>query len=244
MLKRMRADVLLVERKVFESRSRAQAAIKAGLVTINSTIVRAPSDMFAPDAEITASQPHPYVSRGGLKLAAALDYFGIDPSGRDCIDVGSSTGGFTDVLLRRGAAFVTAVDTGREQLHATLRRNQRVRSLESTDVRMLGPEDVQPNPTLAVIDVSFISINLVLPPVAGLLARAADIVALIKPQFEVGKAAIGKGGIVRDEQAKEGAKADVRQTLQRLGFDVLGLIDSPITGGDGNQEYLIAGRRS
>ena len=239
----MRADILLVDRGVFDSRARAQAAIAAGLVRIDGQVVRKASEKFAPLAEIEAEAPHPYVSRGGVKLAAALDAFGIDPAGRRCLDAGASTGGFSDCLIQRGAAHVTAVDTGSGQLHSKLRDDGRIISLESTDIRKLAEAGLSPAPDLGVIDVSFISLALVLPAVARLLAPAAEVVALVKPQFEVGRAAIGKGGIVRDTAASEAALARIRDMLAQLGFEDLGRIDSPITGGDGNREYLIAGRR-
>jgi 23S rRNA (cytidine1920-2'-O)/16S rRNA (cytidine1409-2'-O)-methyltransferase len=238
-----RADQLLVERGIFESRARAQAAIAAGLVTADGAVVRKASAMLASDAQVTAEAPHPYVSRGGLKLAAALDAFGFDPKGRICLDVGASTGGFTDVLLKRGAAHVTAVDVGREQFHASLREHPRVRSLEGQDVRKLAPSDLPGPPSLAAIDVSFISLKLVLPAVAALLAPEAGIAALIKPQFEAGRAALKKG-VVRDEAVHERVCAEITATLEGLGFAILGLAPSPIEGGDGNREFLIGAKRS
>jgi len=237
-----RADQLLVERGLFESRARAQAAIAAGLVTADGAIVRKPSDRLAREARIEAEAPHPFVSRGGLKLAAALDAFGFDPQGRDCLDIGASTGGFTDVLLRRGARHVLAVDVGREQLHASLRRHPRVTSLEGQDIRELAPAATQTPPSLAVIDVSFISLKLVLPAVAALLAPEAGLVALVKPQFEAGRAALKKG-VVRDAETHERVCGEIVAALQELGFAVLGLVPSPIEGGDGNREFLVGARR-
>lgn len=240
---KQRLDKRLLELGLFDTRARAQAAIRAGTVTIAGWRVRAPSERFERTAEIAAAPAHPYVSRGGIKLAAALDHFGIDPRGRLCLDVGASTGGFSDVLLARGAAHVVAVDTGRDQLHASLRVDPRLVSLESTDIRTVSPASLGEAPDLAVIDVSFISLTLVLPAVAALLTPRCEVVALIKPQFEVGRGGLGKGGVVRDEAARAAAIERVRACLSGLGFQELGTIDSPIPGGDGNREHVIAGRR-
>lgn len=237
-----RADQLLVERGLFESRARAQAAIAAGLVSANGATVRKASEMLASDAQISAEAPHPYVSRGGLKLAAALDAFGLDPAGKTCIDIGASTGGFTDVLLKRGARHVYAVDVGRDQLHASLRADPRVTSLEAQDIRTLALDGLVEAPALAAIDVSFISLKLVLPAAARLLAPTASLAALIKPQFEAGRAALKKG-VVRDEAVHERVCAEIVEALAELGFAVSGPIPSPIEGGDGNREFLIGGRR-
>lgn len=237
-----RADQLLVERGLFESRARAQAAIAAGLVTADGRVVRKASEMVAGNAVVTAQAPHPYVSRGGLKLAEALEVFGFDPAGRVCLDVGASTGGFTDLLLKRGAAFVVSVDVGRDQLHPSLRGHPRVLSLEAQDIRTLAPDALPQTPSLAAIDVSFISLRLVLPAVAALLAPAAQIAALIKPQFEAGRAALKKG-IVRDEAVHESVCAEIAGLLAGLGFAVDEPVPSPIEGGDGNREFLIGGRR-
>ena len=237
-----RADQLLVERGVFESRARAQAAIAAGLVVADGHPVRKASDMLAADAVLAAQALHPYVSRGGLKLAGALDAFGLDPAGLLCLDVGSSTGGFTDLLLKRGARHVVAVDVGRDQLHASLRNDPRVTSLEGQDIRTLAPAMLPGQPELAAIDVSFISLRLVLPAVAALLAPRARIAALIKPQFEAGRAALKKG-IVRDETVQAEVCAGIVALLGELGFSVAGPIPSPIAGGDGNREFLVCARR-
>ena len=238
-----RADQLLVERGLCESRARAQAAIAAGLVTVDGRPVRKASEMIAADAVLTAQAPHPYVSRGGLKLASALDLFGFDPAGRVCLDVGASTGGFTDLLLKRGARRVIAVDFGREQLHASLRGDPRVTSREGCDIRSLTPVDLGEPPTLAAIDVSFISLRLVLPTVAALLAPTCEIAALIKPQFEAGRAALKKG-IVRDEAVHQRVCNEIATVLAELGFAVEAPVPSPIEGGDGNREFLIGGRRA
>ncbi len=237
-----RADQLLVELGLFESRARAQAAIAAGLVSADGAVVRKASEMVARKAAIVAQAPHPYVSRGGLKLKAALDAFGIDPAGQLCLDVGASTGGFTDVLLGGGATQVIAVDVGRDQLHPSLRGDTRVLSLEAQDVRTLSPDALPGRPGFACIDVSFISLKLVLPAVAALLAPEAALVALIKPQFEAGRAALKKG-VVRDEAVHAAVCAETVAVLAGLGFAVSGPIPSPIEGGDGNREFLIGGRR-
>lgn len=233
---------MLVERGFFESRARAQAAIAAGLVSADGRPVRKASEMVAQNAELIAEAPHPYVSRGGLKLAGAFDAFGFDPQGLTCLDVGSSTGGFTDLLLKRGARHVVAVDVGRDQLHASLRADPRVTSFEGQDIRTLAPEALPERPGLAAIDVSFISLKLVLPAVAALLAPTAGIAALIKPQFEAGRAALKKG-IVRDEAIQRQVCDEIVAALQALGFAVQGLIPSPIEGGDGNREFLVGARR-
>ena len=186
MAERLRADRLLVERGLFESRAKAQAAIEAGLVRAGGKPVRKASEEIATDSEIEASPAHPYVSRGGLKLAPALNHFGFDPAGRVSLDVGASTGGFTDVLLRAGAMRVYAVDVGTAQLHASLRADPRVVSFEQMDIRKLDGAKLDPPPDFAVVDVSFIALKLVLPAVTALLKRPSNLVALVKPQFEIG----------------------------------------------------------
>jgi 23S rRNA (cytidine1920-2'-O)/16S rRNA (cytidine1409-2'-O)-methyltransferase len=241
MTSRQRADRLLVERGLFESRAQAQAAIAAGLVTADGAPVRKASDALRPDAETRATPAHPWVSRGGVKLAAALDAFTIDPAGQACLDVGASTGGFTDVLLARGARLVHAIDVGRDQLHPRLGADPRVVSREATDIRALAALD--PPPSLIVADVSFISLRLVLPPALRLAAERAHLVALIKPQFEAGRAHVKKG-IVTDAGVRQQACDQIRESIASLGWIVLGLIPSPIAGGDGNQEFLIAAHRA
>lgn len=240
---RKRADQLLVERGFFESRARAQAAIAAGLVTAGGTPVRKASEGVPVDAEIVAQAPHPYVSRGGLKLAAALEEFGFDPTGRICLDIGASTGGFSDLLLQKGAKHVVAVDVGRDQLHASLRDDDRISNFEARDIRGIEPGELPGNPDLAAIDVSFISLKLVLPAAARLLAQRCGLAALIKPQFEAGRGALKKG-IVRDEAVQAQVCTEIRGVVEALGFAVVGLIPSPIEGGDGNREFLIGARRS
>ncbi len=195
--KTVRIDRLLVERGLFDSRAKAQAAIAAGLVTANDATVRKASEEIALDAALRATPAHPYVSRGGVKLAAALDHFGFDPNGRVCLDVGASTGGFTQVLLERGARRVYAVDVGRGQLHESLRARREVVSLEQTDIRTLSPSQLDEPPDLITIDVSFISLKLVLPAALALAKTPAQLIALIKPQFEAGRSHIKKG-IVRE----------------------------------------------
>lgn len=244
MTTRSRADRLLVERGLFDSRAKAQAAIIAGLVSANGVTVRKPSEEIATDAAIEATPAHPYVSRGGLKLEAALDHFGFDPKGRVCLDVGASTGGFTHVLLERGAARVYAVDVGRGQLHESLHARPEVVSLEATDIRNLAPGQFDPPPDLVTIDVSFISLKQVLPAALALaLAKTpAQLVALIKPQFEAGRDAIKKG-IVRDASVRQAVCDDISAFVTSLGWRVLGVTLSPVAGGDGNVEFLLGASR-
>jgi 23S rRNA (cytidine1920-2'-O)/16S rRNA (cytidine1409-2'-O)-methyltransferase len=238
---RKRADILLVERGFFSSRARAKAAIAAGLVSVGGAALRKASEDVAEDASIEAAALHPWASRGGVKLAAALDAFALDPSGLVCLDVGASTGGFTDVLLARGPAKVFAVDVGRGQLDPRLGADRRVVSLEGLDARALIPERLGERPDAIVIDVSFISQRLVLPSVLKLAADRAWLVSLVKPQFEGGRADIVKGR-VRSEAALERASANVRACVEAQGWTVLGLIPSPILGGGGAREFLIAAR--
>ena len=238
---RQRADVVLVQRGFFESRARAQAAIAAGLVTVEGAPVRRPSDLLELQAAIRAEQPYPWVSRGGVKLAAALDHFSIDPSGAACLDIGASTGGFTEVLLARGARRVYAVDVGRGQLHPRIAADPRVAGLQATDARSLSPALVPEPIDLLVADLSFISQKLVLPKAVALLRSQSRLVTLIKPQFEAGPAHVDKG-LVRDPAVREAVCADLAAFVAALGFDVIGVIPSPIAGGDGNCEYLLGAR--
>jgi 23S rRNA (cytidine1920-2'-O)/16S rRNA (cytidine1409-2'-O)-methyltransferase len=240
--KRQRADLLLVARGLFESRAKAQAAIAAGLVTANDAPVRKASEEIAVDARIEAAPAHPYVSRGGVKLQAALDHFKIDPKGRVCLDVGASTGGFTEVLLERGARRVYAVDVGRGQLHASLRARPEVVSLEETDIRTLSPARLDPPPDFVTVDVSFISLKLVLPAALALAKKPAQLVALIKPQFEAGRAALKKG-VVRDAAVRQRVCDDIAAFATALGWRLLGITPSPIAGGDGNVEFLLGAAR-
>jgi 23S rRNA (cytidine1920-2'-O)/16S rRNA (cytidine1409-2'-O)-methyltransferase len=239
---RMRADRLLVERGLFESRAKAQSAIEAGLVSADDVVVRKASDAIASDARLVATPAHPYVSRGGIKLAAALEHFGFDPNGRVCLDVGASTGGFTQVLQLRGARRVTAVDVGREQLHRSLRGLPEIVSLEGIDIRKLKPEQLGEPADLVTIDVSFISLKLILPAVTALAAPKAQLVALIKPQFEAGRQRVSKG-VVRDPVVHEAVCAEIEAFVRSVGWHVLGVIPSPITGGDGNREFLLGAVR-
>jgi 23S rRNA (cytidine1920-2'-O)/16S rRNA (cytidine1409-2'-O)-methyltransferase len=239
---RQRADRLLVERGLFESRAKAQAAVEAGRVSVSGVAVRKASDELPVDADIQATPAHPYVSRGGLKLAAALDHFGFEPEGRVCLDVGASTGGFTQVLRERGAKHVHAVDVGRNQLHASLRGLPDVTALEETDIRALASSRLSEPPSLAVVDVSFISLKLALPAITALVAPGAQLVALIKPQFEAGRAHLKKG-VVRDADVQRAVCDDIRVFTGALGWRVVGVIPSPIEGGDGNREFLLGASR-
>ena len=240
--KKDRIDRLLVERGLFDSRAKAQAAIAAGLVTANAAPVRKASEEIAVDARLRATPAHPYVSRGGVKLAAALDHFKFDPRGRVCLDVGASTGGFTQVLLERGAKRVYAVDVGHGQLHESLRGRPEIVSLEQTDIRTLSAAQLNEPPDLVTVDVSFISLKLALPPALALAKTPAQLIALIKPQFEAGRAAIKKG-IVRDPAVHAAVCADISAFVASLGWRVLGIIPSPIAGGDGNAEFLLGAAR-
>jgi 23S rRNA (cytidine1920-2'-O)/16S rRNA (cytidine1409-2'-O)-methyltransferase len=242
MTKRKRADVALVERGLFESRARAQAAIAAGLVTADGAVVRKSSDGIAEEAVVQAAPAHPWVSRGALKLAAALDHFGFDPGGDVCLDVGASTGGFTEVLLANGANRVYAVDVGRGQLHARLRCDPAVVSLEETDIRKLDPARLPEPPEFATVDVSFISLKLVLPALDRLMRTPAHLIALIKPQFEAGREH-SKKGIVRDAAVHAAVCEEIGAFAASLGWDVAGVIPSPIEGGEGNKEFLLGARR-
>ena len=239
---RMRADRLLVTRGLFDSRAKAQAAIEAGLVEADGIVVRKASEEIAHDAALKATPAHPYVSRGGVKLAAALDRFGIDPKGRVCLDVGASTGGFTQVLAERGAKRIYAVDVGRSQLHDSLRGRDAIVSLEQTDIRTLPAATFAEAPGLVTIDVSFISLKQVLPAVTALAAREATLVALIKPQFEAGRDKVKKG-VVRDAAVHRAVCDDIVAAAAALGWRVVGVIPSPIAGGDGNAEFLLAAER-
>jgi 23S rRNA (cytidine1920-2'-O)/16S rRNA (cytidine1409-2'-O)-methyltransferase len=244
MTSRVRIDRLLVERGLFESRAQAQAAIEAGLVVANETRVTKASQELAADAVLRAEPAHPYVSRGGVKLKAALDHFGFDPAGQVCLDVGASTGGFTDVLLARGATRVFAVDVGKGQLHRKLRVRPEVVVLEETDIRSLAPGRLAPPPCFVVVDVSFISLKLVLPAALRLAQPPARLVALIKPQFEAGRAEVNRQkGIIRDPQVHAAVAEDVAGAVAALGWRVLGRIPSPIPGGDGNREFLLGAAR-
>jgi 23S rRNA (cytidine1920-2'-O)/16S rRNA (cytidine1409-2'-O)-methyltransferase len=237
----MRADLLLVDQGVVESREKARALILAGEVLAGDRAIAKAGELVDPTIELRLRHaPMPYVSRGGLKLAHGLDTFGISPAGLVAMDVGASTGGFTDCLLQRGAARIYCVDVGQGQLAWKVASDPRVRVVDRTNIR-LATASLLPEPVdLVVIDVSFISLRLVLPPVALLAKPQAPVVALVKPQFEVGRADVGKGGIVRDPAARDRALVEVAAAAAVLGFAVLGNTASPITGGKGNVEFLLS----
>ena len=240
---RKRVDIVLVERGFFSSRARAQAAITAGLVRVGGVALRKASEEVAGDALIEAEAAHPWASRGGIKLAAALDAFALDPGGLVCLDVGASTGGFTDVLIARGAAKVVAVDVGHGQLDPRLAADSRVHSLEGVDARALTPEMIGDRPNAIVVDVSFISQRLALPQALKLAARRAWLVSLIKPQFELDRADLVKGRVTSEAALVRACDA-VRGAIEAQGWTVLGLIASPILGGAGAREFLIAARHA
>jgi 23S rRNA (cytidine1920-2'-O)/16S rRNA (cytidine1409-2'-O)-methyltransferase len=246
MADRSRADQRLVDLGLADSRTRAQALIEAGLVVCDGRPVAKPSQPVPAGAVLqVAGADHPWVSRGGLKLEAGLDHFAIDPAGLLAADIGASTGGFTDVLLSRGAARVYAVDVGHDQLAPKLRADPRVVNLEGVNARALTAVAIPEPPALVVCDASFISLTLVLPAILGLAAPGAALVALVKPQFEVGRGRLGKGGVVRDPVLH-------REVCDRIGgwlaaepgWSVLGFADSPVLGPAGNREFLIAGRKA
>lgn len=242
---KQRADVALVDRGLVESRAKAQALIMAGKVFSNTRRVEKPGQPVAEDTPLEVKgQEHPWVSRGGMKLAHAIAHFGLDPAGRVAVDVGASTGGFTDVLLHHGAAKVYAVDVGHGQLAWKLRSDDRVVVLEKTNARRLDAALIPEAPGVVVCDASFIGLATVLPAALGLAAPDAWAVALIKPQFEAGPEKVGKGGVVRDPAVHEEVCARVRDWWQGLpGWSVLGIEPSPILGPEGNREFLIAARR-
>ena len=241
-----RLDALLVDRGLARSRERAKAMVTAGRVRVGGAVARKPSANVAADAAVeTTGETHPYVSRGALKLLAGLDAFGIDPESRVCLDLGASTGGFTQVLLERGAARVFAVDVGRDQLAAALADDPRVANLQSTHAKHLTRALIPEPPTLLVCDVSFISVTKALPPVLPLLADRAEAVVLVKPQFEVGRSRIGKGGIVKDAASLDGWMGEeIVPWFREAGWTVRGFVRSPITGGDGNAEFLLGAHRA
>jgi len=240
---RQRADRLLVERGLFDSRAKAQAAIEAGLVSAGGVPVRKASEELPANAELNATAAHPYVSRGGVKLVAALDHFGFDPNGLVCLDVGASTGGFTQVLHQRGARLVYAVDVGRDQIHPSLRGRDAILVMEETDIRDLAATQLSEAPGLVSVDVSFISLRLVLPAITALAKPGTKLIALIKPQFEVGRARLKKG-IVRDPSVHVAVCNDISAFASSLGWQVIGVIPSPIEGGDGNREFLLGAERT
>ena len=243
--KRERIDRLLVQRGLAETRARAQALILAGEVLVGDRRVDKAGELVPVDAPIRIrGRGLPYVSRGALKLEKALDAFGIDPRGMRCVDLGASTGGFTDLLLQRGAEAVWAVDVGYGQLHERLRCDPRVRIFERTNARHVTLESLGAEPfDLAVMDLSFISLTLVLPAARDLVAEGGQLVMLVKPQFELRPEDVGKGGVVRDPEKRREAVERVTRACQGLGLEVVGTVDSPILGPAGNQETLLVARK-
>jgi len=239
---RKRADLLLVERGLFESRARAQAAIEAGLVTANDKQVTKPSEGIAADAVLHAQPAHPFVSRGGVKLAGALEQYPIDIEGHVCLDVGASTGGFTEVLLANGASLVFSIDVGRDQLHPSLRGHPRIVSVEETDIRSFEGKRLPMRPDIVVIDVSFISLKAVLPVALSLAASPMHLLALIKPQFEAARKH-SKRGIIRNAMVHQQVCDDIAAFVASLGCTDIQMFPSPIAGGDGNIEFFIGARR-
>jgi 23S rRNA (cytidine1920-2'-O)/16S rRNA (cytidine1409-2'-O)-methyltransferase len=235
-----RLDTLLAERGLFETRSRAAAAVIAGDVRVAGQPARKPGTMVAEDADLAVAQPPPFVSRGGTKLANAMDAFGVDPAGRLALDVGASTGGFSDCLLQRGAAAVAAVDVAYGELHWRLRNDPRVTVLERQNARSLTPDALPYAPDLIVADLAFISLIKVLPAVLACAAPRFDCLALVKPQFEVGRERVGKGGVVRDAADRRAALVAVATTARaQLGAAVLGFASSGLPGPAGNQESFV-----
>jgi 23S rRNA (cytidine1920-2'-O)/16S rRNA (cytidine1409-2'-O)-methyltransferase len=242
---KVRLDKLLLDRKLAPSRQRAQALILAGKVLVNDQKVEKAGVAVDSECQVRLlGEDLPYVSRGGLKLERALDHWTIDITGKTCLDVGASTGGFTDCLLQRGAKHVIAVDTGRGQIDCRLRNDPRVRLLEKTNARYLTREQIDTSVDFVAMDVSFISATLVLPAVVATAFPGktnGEIVVLVKPQFEVGRANVGKGGIVRDAEAQQAAVDKVRSAISALGFLQTDVIESPILGAEGNREFLLYG---
>ncbi|MFM6951072.1 MAG: TlyA family RNA methyltransferase [Novosphingobium sp.] len=239
-----RVDQLLVDRGLAESRSRAQALVLAGLVFSGETKLAKPGHSLPADAPLDVrGRDHPWVSRGGIKLAHAIEHFGLDPAAATAMDIGSSTGGFTDVLLQNGAEHVFAVDSGTNQLAWKLRQDPRVTVLEQTSARILTPAQIDRACNWVVCDASFISLSKVLEVPLKLASSNCQLVALIKPQFEVGRGEVGKGGVVRDPALHSRVCQEVRDWIEGLGWQVQGIVESPITGPEGNVEFLISARR-
>lgn len=235
----------MVQRGLTESREKAKAIIMAGLVEADNVRIDKPGHLTPEDASLNIKKPYPpYVSRGGLKLEAALDQFSMDVQGKTLLDIGASTGGFTDCLLQRGAQRVIAVDVGYGQLHWKLRQDPRVKVLEKRNIRYLTPAELDEEADGATIDVSFISLSLVIPPVTALLKNDAFIIALIKPQFEVQKGQVGKGGVVRDPALHEEVVRNLSRFFESAGWDINGTMASPLLGPKGNREFLVYLRRS
>ncbi|MGK2856111.1 MAG: TlyA family RNA methyltransferase [Thermoanaerobaculia bacterium] len=240
-MKKQRLDLALVDRGLAPTRARAQSLIMARRVTVNGDYAdKAGNSVAADDLVVVVELEHPWVGRGGMKLAAALETFAISPDGLVCADIGASTGGFTDVLLQKGARQVYAIDVGYGQLDVKLREDERVVNREKCNARYLDASDFDETVELVSIDVSFISLKLILPAVLEFLAPRGRVVALIKPQFEVGKRDVGKGGIVRNEEARNAAVESVVEFAKEIGFDVEGLRESPVRGMEGNVEFLVS----
>ncbi len=237
-----RIDVLLVERGLFESRARARAAIDAGLVTADGKTIAKASEIVAPGAALTAEPAHPYVSRGGVKLAGALEHYPIDVEGHVCLDVGASTGGFTEVLLANGASLVFAIDVGHGQLHPSLQGHPKIVSMEETDIRNFEGKRLPARPDIVVIDVSFISLKLVLPVALSLAAAPMHLLALIKPQFEAARKH-SKRGVIRNAMVHQEICDDIAAFAASLGCTDIQVFPSSISGGDGNIEFFLGARR-
>jgi 23S rRNA (cytidine1920-2'-O)/16S rRNA (cytidine1409-2'-O)-methyltransferase len=233
-----RLDKLLVQRGLVETRARAQSLILAGRVLVNNQRVDKAGHLIAAEATLRIKEGLPYVSRGGIKLAAALDHFMVDPSGRDCLDIGASTGGFTDCLLQRGAASVVALDVGYGQLDWKLRQHPRVVVREHINARYLSPDDFAKPLDLIVGDVSFISLTKIVPAIVPLMAGGGILILLVKPQFEAGRSEVGKGGIVRNPVVQKRVVEEVTKCANEEGLSSRGTIESPILGSDGNREFL------
>ncbi|QIG49520.1 TlyA family RNA methyltransferase [Nordella sp. HKS 07] len=244
-MSRERLDEALVARGLYPTRSRARDAIKRGTVSIDGSIATKPAQPIAADAVITlADEARQYVARSALKLKHALDHFALSPQGLNCLDIGASTGGFTEVLLERGAAHVTAIDVGHDQFASSLRDDPRVTLWEGLNARDLAADHVKAPLHFIVCDVSFISLKLALPAALGLATAGARLVALIKPQFEAGREAVGKDGIVKDETLRQRICDNISSWLEDQGWVRIGLIPSPLQGGSGNTEYLIAAEKT
>lgn len=243
----MRLDQLLLSKGLVASRARARDAIQRGTVKVDGRPVTKPAAAFAEDVVITIDDPaQAYVSRAALKLVAALDHFGFDPAGQVCLDIGASTGGFTEVLLERGATHVVAVDVGHGQMHPRIAGDPRVTNIEGLNARAMTADDIGNRVvTFVVSDVSFISLELALPPALSIAEPGAQCILLVKPQFEAGRDAISKAGLLKDPESAPAVAAELQRWLvQDMGWQSLGLVPSPISGGDGNKEFLLAGRKS
>lgn len=237
---KVRADQLLVDSGITESRTRAQALIMAGKVFVGDTRIEKAGHRIPADSSIRIVEPdHPYVSRGGIKLEHAIRKFDIEPASKRCLDIGASTGGFTDCLLKFGASSVIAVDVGYGQLHSSLREDKRVFLMERTNARYLKPEDIGGRVELAVVDCSFISLSLLIPSISQCLLPSGELIALVKPQFEAGRDQVGRGGVVRDEKLRTEIVKKVENSIRSAGFDIRGSLESPIAGPAGNIEYLL-----